>query len=186
MPAEQTEIDNANALPDPGPDESISGSWRIDPGRSSVEFRVGTFWGLVTVKGHFDEYQGRLDLSADPAIDLTIEGASLQTRNRKRDKHLRSDDFFDVENHPQVRFVADSVDLHADALTVRGRLSAAGRSIPLTADAHLRKVEDELEIEATASAPHPELGMTYSPLGMIARRSRLRVTGRLTPWTDVP
>ena len=176
MPAHQTEIDNAN----PRRDEVTSGHWRLDPERSRVEFRVATFWGLVTVKGHFDDYQGELDLGAEPAIELTIEGASVQTRNRRRDQHLRSDDFFDVENHPQVRFVADSVAQHADALNVRGHLSAAGRSIPLAVDAHLRQVEDELEIDATASAPHPELGMTYSPLGMIARRSRLHVTGRLT------
>ena len=43
--------------------ETISGNWRLDPQRSSIGFRVGHFWGLVTVTGHFDDYHGQLDLS---------------------------------------------------------------------------------------------------------------------------
>ena len=89
--------------------ETIAGSWQVDPDRSSVEFRVGNFWGLAAVQGHFGDYHGRLDLSADPAIELTIDAASLDTGNAKRDKHLRSGDFFDAENHPRVQFVSQSV-----------------------------------------------------------------------------
>jgi hypothetical protein len=55
----------------------------------------------------------------------------VQTRNRMRDQHLRSADFFDAESHPHVQFLSDSVVLSDDALEVHGRLSARGRSIPL-------------------------------------------------------
>lgn len=165
-------------------DETLVGRWQLDPQRSSVEFRAGQFWGLGTVKGHFDDYEGRLDLSADPAIELTIDAASVQTGNRRRDQHLRSADFFDAENHPRVRFVSDSVVLQGDTLRVRGRLSARDRSIPLELDARLRRVGEELEIEAATSAPHRELGLTWSPLGMIPARSELRVNGYLVPTTD--
>ena len=159
--------------------ETISGSWRLDPQRSSIGFRVGHFWGLITVKGQFDDYHGQLDLSANPAVELTIEAASLQTGNPKRDQHLRSADFFDIESHPQVQFLSDSVDLRDDALTVRGRLSARGRSIPLELEAQIRRVDGELEIEAVTTAAHPELGMTYSPLGMIRPRTELFVNAYL-------
>lgn len=165
-------------------DETLVGRWQLDPQRSSVEFRAGQFWGLGTVKGHFDDYEGRLDLSADPAIELTIDAASVQTGNRRRDQHLRSADFFDAENHPRVRFVSDSVVLQGDTLRVRGRLSARDRSIPLELDARLRRVGEELEIEAATSAPHRELGLTWSPLGMIPARSELRLNGYLVPTTD--
>jgi len=164
--------------------ETISRGWQLDPRRSSVEFHVGHFWGLVTVKGHFDQYSGELDLSSAPAVDLTIDADSVETGNRKRDRHLRSVDFFDTESHPRVRFLSDSVDLHGDTLTVRGRLSARGRSIPLDLEAHIRQVGGELEIEAAATAPHRQLGMTYSPLGMIRPRSELFVKARLMPATD--
>jgi polyisoprenoid-binding protein YceI len=152
-----------------------AGAWRLDPTRSSIEFHVPHFWGLVTVKGHFDSYQGRLDLRADPAIELTIDAASLQTGNRKRDQHLRSAAFFDAEHHPQLRFVSDSVALEGDTLRVRGNLSARNSSIPLELDAQMRQLDGELEVEAVTTAPHRQLGMTWSPLGVIPAYSRLVV-----------
>ncbi|HTX12403.1 MAG TPA: YceI family protein [Solirubrobacteraceae bacterium] len=161
--------------------DTLAGRWQLDPKRSSVAFSTGNFWGLMKVKGRFDEYQGRLDLSADPAIELTIDAASVQTGNQKRDQHLRSDDFFDAENHGTVRFVSDSADLRGDTLKVHGRLFARDQSIPLELDAHVRDVDGELAIEASTSAPHRELGMTWSPLKIISAQSELRVTGYLLP-----
>ena len=110
------------------------------------------------MKGHFDEYQSRLDLGADPAIELTIDAASLQTGNVRRDRHLRSADFFDVEHHPQVWFVSDSVDLRDDTLKIGGRLSVRGRSIPLELEARLRQDDGGREVEAVTIAPHREFG----------------------------
>jgi polyisoprenoid-binding protein YceI len=165
-------------------DQKLTGRWQLDPQRSSVEFCARKLWGLVTVTGHFDYYEGQLELTATPAIELTIDAASLQTGIRKRDEHLRSADFFDAENHPRVRFVSESVDPRDDTLKVRGRLSARGRSIPLDLEAHVRQIDGELEIEAATTAPHRELGMTWSPLGMIPPRSELFVKGRLVANTD--
>ena len=87
------------------------GRWRIDPARSRVEFHTRTLCGLATVKGRFERYDGSLDLRQSPAIELAIDAASLTTKNSFRDRHLRSAAFFDVENHPEVRFVSDSVKL---------------------------------------------------------------------------
>jgi len=163
----------------PSASELASGARRLDPALSSVEFHVPHFWGLITVKGHFERYEGTLDLQSEPAVELTIEAESLQTGNRKRDQHLRSADFFDVEHHPQIRFVSETAALEDTALKVRGRLHAAGRSIPLELDATVRSVEGGVEIEAITHAPHHELGMTWSPLGMARPRSTLIVKGRL-------
>ncbi len=172
----------ANTLPtDLG--ETISGRWLLDPQRSSVGFRVALGWRLGTVTGRFDHYEGQLDLSAAPAIALTIDADSLQTGNRRRDRHLRSRDFFDAEDHPRVQFISDSIDLGNDALEVRGRLTARGGSIPLELTAVIRRVEGDLEIEAATTAPHRELGMTWNFLGMIPPRSELFVKGRLIPVT---
>ena len=153
--------------------------WRIDPARSRVEFRVKNFWGMTTVKGGFARYHGSLDLGAQPAIELTIEADSLDTSNEKRDKHLRSGDFFDVEHHPYVRYVAESAVLDGERLTVQGRLHARGASIPLTLEAALRPAGDALELEAATAIDRRELGMTFNWLGAIGRTSRLIVEGRL-------
>jgi len=153
--------------------------WRIDPTRSSVEFHTPTLWGLATVRGRFERYEGALDLQQDPAIELTIDAASLNTNLGLRDKHLRSEDFFDVADHPQVSFVSDSATLEGERLRVRGRLHAAGHSIPLELDARLRRVGDELEVDARTIGDHRELGMSHGLLGMIRTPSDLIVHGRL-------
>lgn len=158
---------------------TIVGRWKPDPRRSSVEFRAKHFWGAMIVKGRFEDYRGYLDLGASPAVELAIDSASVQSGQRKRDQHLRAADFFDVEEHPLIRFTSDSVELRGEALAVHGSLSAGGRSIPLALDASIRRVDGELEISATAAAPHRELGMTFSPLGMIRPQSTLIVRARL-------
>ncbi len=171
---------STDTLTNPVDTQSIpQGRWRIDPTRSSVEFRTPTLWGLATVSGRFETYEGTLDLQQDPAIELTIEAASLTTNLGLRDKHLRSEDFFDVANHPQVRFVSDSATLEGERLRVRGRLHAAGQSIPLELDASLRHVGDALEVDAITSADHRKLGMSHGLLGMIRTPSELIVHGRL-------
>jgi polyisoprenoid-binding protein YceI len=157
------------------------GVWQLDPERSSVEFHVRHFYGLMTVKGHFDRYDGTLQLNGRRAVELVIDADSLDTKHGKRDAHLRSAGFFDSANHPKVRFKSDDAALAADTLKVRGQLHAAGHSIPLDIDAAVRDVDGELEVEAGALADHRKLGMTWSPLGIMRAPSRLIVRGRLVP-----
>lgn len=155
------------------------GRWRIDPSRSSVEFRARTLWGLGTVNGRFERYDGTLDLARSPAIELTIDAGSLNTKNKLRDRHLRSADFFDAANHPQVRFVSDTATLEGDRLKVSGHLEAAGERLPLELDGRVRPVGDEYELEVRTPADHRQLGMSQGVLGMIPSPSELIVRGRL-------
>jgi polyisoprenoid-binding protein YceI len=162
-----------------------TGRWRLDRSRSSVEFHARNFYGLMTVKGRFDRYEGTLDVSSRPVVSLVIEGDSLDTHNKRRDKHLRSDDFFDVANHPRVRFEADAAEFDGGTLKVRGLLYAAGKHVPVETDATVSPVGDEFEIEATALVDHHQLGMTWSPLGILRGPSKLTVRGRLVRAEDV-
>jgi polyisoprenoid-binding protein YceI len=153
--------------------------WRIDPTRSSVEFHVKGFWGLTTVRGRFGRYQGTLDLAAGPAVELVVESGSLDTKNQRRDKHLRSSDFFDADRHPYVRFVSDAATLAGQRLSVRGRLHVRGQSMPLELQATVRPVGGELALEALTEIDHRRLGMTWNAMGMIRTPTRVVVTGRL-------
>ena len=106
--------------------------WRLDPTDSSAEFGVPHFWGLLTVKGRFDRLDGRLEADHDgpQRIELTIEAASVSTRNRQRDRHLRSADFFDVDRHPKVCFRSTAIRTADDgSLRVAGELTAAGTGL---------------------------------------------------------
>jgi polyisoprenoid-binding protein YceI len=85
-----------------------AGEWALDPDNSRAEFAVKHFWGLVTVRGHFNEIAGELSIDPAGAVagELRIDAASLDTGNKQRDKHLRSADFFGAEEHLQGRFQA--------------------------------------------------------------------------------
>ena len=165
--------------------ETMSGSWQLDPQRSSVEFRVRHFWGLITVKGHFDDYHGQLELSASPAIELTINAASLQTGNRKRDQHLRSTDFFDAEEAPARAVRLRLGPSAGDTLKVRGRLSARGRSIPVELERARPPGRPRARDRSGHNRPTPRAGHDVEPApDDPGPRSELFVKAYLMPNTE--
>lgn len=144
--------------------------WRLDPAASTAEFKVPHFWGLVTVKGHFERFDGYLDLGdgQQRQMTLTIDAASLRTGINRRDKHLRSVDFFDIDSHPEVGFRSTKVgDIAANSVWVEGELEAAGERLALTLEPTLHQINDHLlEVDVTTTVDQRQLGMTWSPLGM--------------------
>jgi polyisoprenoid-binding protein YceI len=155
------------------------GAWELDPERSTVSFAVPFWWGLGTVKGRFRRYAGRLELGSRPAIELTVDAASVDTGNARRDRHLRSDDFFAVARDPYIRFASRTARLKDDRLCVLGDLMARGSRIEVEIDATVAAVDDGYELEAETFVMHSGLGVTWNP-GQISRPwSRLTVAGRL-------
>jgi polyisoprenoid-binding protein YceI len=130
---------------------------------------------MMTVTGRFDRFDATMDLEAEPAISMTVEADSLDTGNSMRDKHLRSGDFFDVENNPQVRFISDEVTLDGERLRARGRLHAAGRSAELAIEGRVLQEAETLSVEASAEVDHRELGMSHGLLAMVRPPSRLSI-----------
>ena len=137
----------------------------------------------MKIVGKFDKWDASLTFASPDettgVLTITIQAASVDTGSSMKNNKLKSKDFFDVEHHPQVRFVSETAALENTRLTVRGLLHAAGRSIPLELDATVHNVEGGVEIEAATRAPHHELGMTWSPLGIARPHSTLIVKGRL-------
>src|ERR1700735_2744386 len=86
-----------------------TGTWKIDPVHSSVEFQVKHL-GIATVKGQFKEFEGTLEVTPDGISAYgSVVTASVDTREPQRDGHLRSADFFDADQHPQITFKSTSV-----------------------------------------------------------------------------
>ena len=156
--------------------------WTVDPEESFVEFAVKTFWGVSTVNGSFDRFDGSYEIGPDETtIELTIEADSLHTGNETRDKHLRSNDFFAVAEHPRVRFTSTRVhNVDGETLHVTGRLEAAGESVLLEFPAAVRPVADGLEVEASTTVDQSQLGMSSGKLGMIRRPATLHVKAHLS------
>src|SRR3954452_22420088 len=100
------------------------GVWRVASSRSEVGFAVKEMWGLRTVRGRFGAYDGSLQVRAGGAAgELRIEADSFDTGNRRRDRHLRSPAFFDVEHHPRIVFTTTAATVRDGGLTVRGTLA---------------------------------------------------------------
>ena len=94
-----------------------------------MEFAIKHLWGLITVRGRFDTLTGVAHVTADGTIttSLIINAASVDTKQNKRDKHLRSADFFNVETHPQITFKSTRVVPESnDRYKVYGDLSILG------------------------------------------------------------
>jgi polyisoprenoid-binding protein YceI len=158
-----------NSLLDHRFGDTLAGRWQLDPQRSSVSFRTGHFWGLIKVKGHFDHYQGQLDLSAEPAIELRIDAATVQTGNRKRDQHLRSADFFDAEQNPVIEFRSTAIrPLDEDTFEIDGDITIHGVTRPLTLKATLEGTEtdpqgnDRVGVSAVAQIDRSDFGMRFN------------------------
>jgi polyisoprenoid-binding protein YceI len=156
--------------------------WTVDPDATSVEFAVKTFWGLMTIHGRFDRFDGSYEVGPDgTTIELSIDADSLETGNATRDKHLRSTDFFHVVEYPQVRFTSTRVHhVTGDILHVVGHLEAAGDVVQLEFPTVVRQRGDGLEIEATTTIDQRQLGMSSGQLGMIRPPATLHVSARLS------
>ncbi len=101
-----------------------AGTWAIDQSHSDVTFTVRHIIGKV--RGQFTEFEGELTIAEDPfasAARVTIDLSSVDTRNNDRDNHLRSSDFFSVEDQPSMTFASTSVRNDGGSLVLVGDLT---------------------------------------------------------------
>ena len=141
----------------------ISGTWDIDPVHSEVSFVV-RHMVVSKVRGRFDKFQGTIVLVDDPlksTVEATIEAASVNTNQEQRDEHIRSADFFDAENHPQITFRSAGTRPDKDHFLLDGELTIRGTTKPVT-----------LELELNGFGPDPYGGtrVGFSAHGEINRQ----------------
>jgi polyisoprenoid-binding protein YceI len=163
-------------------DGGAKGNWVLDVNGPRAEFAVRHFWGAITVRGRFEQVQGEGTMAEDGSVNggLTIEAASLTTKNPGRDRHLRSAEFFDVVNHPSVFVrVTGVARAHSGGLAITATLEAAGRSQPLRLTARVLEVSpNAITLAVTTVVDRTAFGMTWSPLGMASSSATLDVVTR--------
>jgi polyisoprenoid-binding protein YceI len=118
--------------------EQLTGTYTIDPSHSRVGF-VARHAMVTKVRGGFNDFAGTFTIDgANPAAsaaELTIEAASIDTRNADRDAHLKSNDFFAMDTYPQLRFVSTAIEqVSASDYRVTGDLALRGVTKPVTID----------------------------------------------------
>lgn len=145
-------------------------SLNLDKTHSSVEFSV-KHMGLATVRGRFEEFD--VDVTVDERgvptrITAEIDAASITTGNDGRDQHLRSADFFDVENHPKVRFESTAITPKGDGHEVQGQLTIRGVTKPVTFQAELSEFitdpwgNSRIAAEASGKLDRTDWGLTWN------------------------
>src|SRR5271155_783906 len=104
-----------------------TGTWKVDPVHSSVEFQVKHL-GIATVKGQFKEFEGTLEVGPDGArASGTVQVASVDTHEPQRDGHLRSADFFDADEPPEITFSSTAIrPTDDDSFEIEGELTIHG------------------------------------------------------------
>jgi polyisoprenoid-binding protein YceI len=107
---------------------------------------------------------------------LTVAAASIDTRNARRDTHLRSADFFDSDNYPAITFTADGIRPSGRGVTVAGALSVRDRRQPLSFDAAAAvRGYGEVWLDAEVTINRASLGLTWNLLGLVSMNNTLAV-----------
>ena len=116
----------------------LTGTYAIDPSHSRIGF-VARHAMVTKVRGSFNEFEGTGTLdAADPTnskLEIVIQAASIDTRNADRDGHLRSNDFFDMEAYPTIRFTSTAVEVvDPENFRVTGDLTVKDVTKPVVVD----------------------------------------------------
>lgn len=160
-------------------------TWILDPARSWLIFRNKTFWGAFTVKGTFGDIDGEGEITAAHTLAgrLRIGAASLSTGIGKRDAHLRSADFFDVEKHPEITIeVHGGTATGADQFALDTTLTVKNLEHRVDLPTTVRLLDDgAVRFSADAKLNRKELGIDGNLAGMIPQTTRIEAEAVFTP-----
>lgn len=111
-------------------------SYTIDPSHTYPYFEIDHM-GYSTMRGRFNTTEGRLVLDQEKktgSVEITIDAASIDTAHKDRDDHLRSPDFLNTAEFPEITFKSTRVEIDGDEAEVEGNLTIAGVTKKVTLD----------------------------------------------------
>ncbi len=111
----------------------VAGTWILDPAHTTLTFEARHMM-IAKVRGAFQKAEGRIVVPDDPRqteVEVVVETASVDTGVEDRDNHLRSADFFDVEQFPTMTFRGNGVSITDDGYVLRGTLTIRDVTRPL-------------------------------------------------------
>jgi polyisoprenoid-binding protein YceI len=159
-------------------DGALAGEWVLDPHQSSIRLRNKSMAGLVRVNGIFGAVTGHATVSPDGEVSgtLTVATASIDTKNTRRDSHLRTTDFFDSANYPDITFSAEGIRPSGRGVAVTGALTVRDRTRPVSFDAAASGQGDGvIWLDAEVRINRADFGLTWNQLGMISMNNTLAI-----------
>jgi polyisoprenoid-binding protein YceI len=156
------------------------GNWTVDPAASEIRFIVPNMWGLAKVKGTFERFGGTLAVGPD-SVDarFSVDASSLSTRNKRRDTHLRSADFFHVERYPEITFEPSAVTPSESGLAIAGHLVVRDSRVRLDLPVEISENGDGMVLKASATMSRHDAGLGWNRIGMIGSDVDVEVELRL-------
>jgi polyisoprenoid-binding protein YceI len=151
---------------------TLTGTYQLDPAHSRIGF-VARHAMITKVRGSFNQFAGSGYFDAeDPSrshLDITIQAASVDTRNPDRDAHLRSNDFFDMDSYPEIRFVSTVVKPVGDsAYRVTGALTIKAVTRPVSIDFEFTRAavdplgNQRIGLEGSATINRKDWGVNWN------------------------
>jgi polyisoprenoid-binding protein YceI len=173
---------NTSALRALVEDGTLTGSWILDPARSEVRLGTRHTWGLRPLHGVFRQVAGSGTVTAAGQVTgtFTVAAGSVDTKNKMRDKDLRSAKLFDVASHPDISYTVDDMQPAGGGVRVTGSLTVRGRTHPLSFDAQVSAAAGEVRLEAEVPVNRADFGLTYSPLRMASLKNTITVNAVFT------
>jgi polyisoprenoid-binding protein YceI len=159
-------------------DAALTGNWTLDASKSTVGLRSKSVWGIVPVKGVFRQVSGEGTVSPTGDVNgtVTVGAASIDTKNKKRDTHLRSADFFDSDTYPDITFTVTQARPSGQGVTVSGNLTVRDRTRPVTFDATASAVSDsEVSLDAEVQVDRSDFGLTWNRMGMVSMHNTITI-----------
>lgn len=148
-----------------------TGTWKVDPAHSTLGFSVKHL-GIATVRGRFDEFEGVLEIGVTDESARAygaVKAVSVNTMNADRDEHLRSVDFFGVDENPEFRFESTRIErVDDETFEIAGDLTMNGVTKPITLTAEVQGTEtdaldnERVGVEVRGQLNRGDWGMTLN------------------------
>ncbi|MEM9651321.1 MAG: YceI family protein [Actinomycetota bacterium] len=163
--------DHANALP--------VGTWRLDPDRTTITV-TATKLGFFSVPATLAVSAGTIEIGTDEqvaAVEVIADAGSYTSRNDKRNDHVRSADFLDSDNHPELVFRAETISPVDAGYRAVGSVAVKGQRSPLSIDVTDLEVDaGHGSLTATATVDRNAIGVGKFPSFIIGRRLEISAT----------
>lgn len=159
-------------------DGRLAGNWTLDSSRSEIRLRSKSMWGMVPVKGAFGRVSGHGTVSPTGQVSgaITVAADSIDTKNKKRDEHLRSADFFDVAHYPSITFSVDGISPSDQGVRVAGSLTVRDRTRPVSFDAGATSsAGGEVWLDGEVQVNRADFGLAWNQMGMASMNNAITI-----------
>ena len=145
----------------------FTGSWTLDPSHTSIVFITKALW-VLDVRGAFTALEGGGTVGADGSVSgsIVIDATSVDTKKKKRDDHLRTADFFEVDAHPTITFSLTAAHPKgAGKVELTGTLTIRGTTRPVTLLADVSSTDGSATVSSEFDIDRSEWGLKWAKLG---------------------